>query len=367
MKELLKKLIKAESTVEKGELGVAELIAESLVKSGIKSTIDCWSGNRANITAHIGSTDQKPGLLFVCHLDVVPPGDEKWDFEPFCGLEQDGKILGRGATDMKGGTAAIVCAIREIVDSNVKLKGDIILAATAGEEIDSCGVQKFIAERAGKLPKLAGIIIPEPTDFHIVTSHRGIFWLEITTKGKTAHGSMPQAGINAISSMIKLIYELENFKANQLPDGCSMSINTISAGKAINVVPDSCAIGVDIRLMYGQSYEGILSSFENIFKKLKADDADFDAHIEIKRYANGLKTDDNCNFVRQFCSTVEINETISVGFTTDGSHLTDLNVPIIIFGPGKGSLCHKPNEYIELADVERAVKYYKNVIMKFLA
>lgn len=367
MKDLLKKLVKSDSTAEKGELAVAEIIAEKLTKSGIKSTIDRWADNRANIIAQINSTGQKPGLLFVCHLDVVPPGDEKWDFDPFAGSEKDGKILGRGATDMKGGTAAIVTAIKEIVESDAKLKGDIILAATAGEETDGCGVIKFLQQQALKMPKLAGIIIPEPTDFNIVTSHRGILWLEITTKGKTAHGSMPQAGINAISSMVKLIEELENFKTNDLPEDCSMSINTIEAGKAINVVPDSCTIGVDIRLMFGQSHEGILNSFEKIFAKLKQNDPNFNASIEIKRHVDGLKTDNDCEFVRQFCSTVEIDKTISVGFTTDGSHLTKLNVPIVIFGPGKGGLCHKPNEYIELTDVQRAVEYYKNIIMQFLA
>jgi succinyl-diaminopimelate desuccinylase len=268
---------------------------------------------------------------------------------------------------MKGGTAAIVTAIKQVVDSGVKLDGDIVLAATAGEEVDGCGVIRFISQQAEDLPKLAGVIIPEPTNFHIVTAHRGILWLEITTKGKSAHGSMPQEGINAITSMTKLIDELEKFKTTKLPKGCSMSINTISAGKALNIVPDSCSLGVDIRLMYGQGREIITNAFDEIFARLKNADPNFAADLKIIRHVDGMKTDKNSDFVRQFCTTVKIDKTISVGFTTDGSHLTCLNVPIIIFGPGDGSLCHKPNEYIELADVQKAVEYYKNIILKFLA
>ena len=152
MKRLLKKLISAETTAQIGELAAAGIISDELGGCGIDSRIDSWDGNRANIVAlvtaeravagQIKSAGRRGALLFACHLDTVGPGEASpapaagagasWKYPPFAGIESEGKIYGRGSADMKGGIAAVVTAIRQIVESGVKLKGDIILFAAAG-------------------------------------------------------------------------------------------------------------------------------------------------------------------------------------------------------------------------------------------
>ncbi len=370
MKELLKKLINAESTLEKGELASAEVVSDEFSKSGINCRIDTWDQTRANIIAQINSVGSKNALLFACHLDVVGPGEEKWDKPAFEAIESNGKIYGRGSVDMKGGTAAAVTAIRQIVDSGTKLQGDIIFTAVAGEETDSCGAKRFINDH-NRLPDFAGIVIPEPTNFSIVTAHRGMFWLEITTKGKAAHGSTPQLGVNAINSMRLVLNELENYeipaKPHKLLGKCSMSVNTITGGKTLNVVPDKCKIKVDIRTLPEQNHSDIISDLEKIFAKIKTVNSQFDAEVGVVRQVRPLETDCNCEFMKNFCSAVGINETVAVGFTTDGPHFAPLGAPVVIFGPGKPHLCHKPNEYIEINDMEKAVEHYKNIILEFLS
>ncbi|MCP4260140.1 MAG: M20 family metallopeptidase [Planctomycetes bacterium] len=370
MKELLKKLINAESTLEKGELASAEVVSDEFSKSGINCRIDTWDQTRANIIAQINSVGSKNALLFACHLDVVGPGEEKWDKPAFEAIESNGKIYGRGSVDMKGGTAVAVTAIRQIVDSGTKLQGDIIFTAVAGEETDSCGAKRFINDH-NRLPDFAGIVIPEPTNFSIVTAHRGMFWLEITTKGKAAHGSTPQLGVNAINSMRLVLNELENYeipaKPHKLLGKCSMSVNTITGGKTLNVVPDKCKIKVDIRTLPEQNHSDIISDLEKIFAKIKTVNSQFDAEVGVVRQVRPLETDCNCEFMKNFCSAVGINETVAVGFTTDGPHFAPLGAPVVIFGPGKPHLCHKPNEYIELNDMEKAVEHYKNIILEFLS
>jgi succinyl-diaminopimelate desuccinylase len=251
------------------------------------------------------------------------------------------------------------------------LEGDIILLAAAGEETDSCGAKRFISNFGNKLPEIAGVVIPEPTDFEVVTAHRGMLWLKVSTKGKSAHGSTPELGVNAIASMRAVLDELDNykirFKPHKLLGGCSMSVNTIAGGKEINVVPDKCEIKIDIRTLPGQNCQEIISDFEKIFAKLKQRNAQFEAEVSIIREVGALETDSNCGFVKDFCSAVEVSETKAVGFTTDGPHLVPLGAPVVVFGPGKSEVCHKPDEYIEIADVEKAVEYYKNIILKFLA
>ena len=177
-------------------------------------------------------------------------------------------------------------------------------------------------------------------------------------------------GINAIGSMKALLAELENYKIDVEPHrllgGCSMSINTISGGKEINVVPDECSIGIDIRTLPGQNHREIIDDFEKIFARLKDGNPEFEASVSIVRQVAAMQTDNSCDFVKDFCSVVGAGGTRAVGFTTDGPHFIGLGAPVVIFGPGESDVCHKPNEYIELADVEKAVEYYKNIILKFL-
>jgi succinyl-diaminopimelate desuccinylase len=368
--ELLRKLIQAESTAQKGELAAAEIVSDELGRSRIDCQIDSWGSNRANFIARIKSGGRKSGLLFVCHLDVVAAGKRGWKYPPFTGVESDGRIYGRGSADMKGGIAAVVTAVREIVDSGVELKGDIIFAALGGEETDSCGAKRFVNSFSKELQKLAGVIVPEPTDFEVVTAHRGILWLEVKTEGRAAHSSTPELGVNAIALMKMLLDELDNYKIrfepHKLLGGCAISVNTIAGGREINVVPDKCGIGIDIRTLPGQQFERIISDFEKIFAELKQKNPQFEASVSVMREVGALETDSSCDFVKDFCSAVGASETRAVGFTTDGPHFASLGAPVIIFGPGKPQLAHKPDEYIDIADLEKAVEYYKKTILKFL-
>jgi len=136
MKELLKKLVQAKSTPDVGEADCANVLADFFLAAGIEPKVDVWNNNRANLTARLESTGQKSDLLFVCHLDVVPAEKQIWQFGAFAAAEQDGKIFGRGSCDMKAGITAAAVAMTEIFRSKVKLKGDLIFAATAGEETD---------------------------------------------------------------------------------------------------------------------------------------------------------------------------------------------------------------------------------------
>jgi succinyl-diaminopimelate desuccinylase len=275
---------------------------------------------------------------------------------------------------MKGGIAAVVTAIARIVEDGTTLQGDIVFTAVAGEETDSSGAERFVADQR-RLAELApqgfaGVVVPEPTDFAVVTAHRGMLWLQVTTTGKAAHSSTPRLGVNAISSMRLVLDELENYEVSaqthDLLGKCSMSINTITGGKALNVVPDKCTLGIDIRTLPGQDHRQILADLEAIFTRLKSKDGEFDAAVAVLRQLEPLETDSRCDFVRDFCSGVGAGRTKPVGYTTDGPYFASLGAPVVIFGSGKPELCHKPDEHIEIADLQKAVEHYENIILKFL-
>lgn len=367
--DLLRRLVQAESTPAKGEAAAAEVLADWFARQGVDCAVDRWDGKRANAFARVKSTGERPALLFVTHLDVVSPGEEEWTNPPFAAVEQNGRIYGRGTTDMKGGIAAVAEAIREVVHAGTALKGDILFAATAGEETDSEGVVRFV-EGHEPFPPLAGIVVPEPTDMAVITAHRGLFWLKITTRGRAVHSSAPERGINAIGSMRHVLDALEQyevpFERHPRLGPCSMSVNTIRGGEAMNIVPDRCTLGVDIRTLPGQNHEAIRSDLERMLAGLKGNVPAFDAELTVERSVGAMETDPDCPFVRTFCSAIDVDLTNVVSFTTDAPHLTPLGAPIVVCGPGKGQMCHQVDEFITIDDLHIGVEGFRQVILDFL-
>lgn len=370
MKELLKKLIRAAPTEENGEARAAGVLKEYFDSRGIAAAVEVWDEKRANVTVHLSSSGKKPGLLLAAHLDVVPADAARWTFDPFCGDEKNGKILGRGATDMLGGLAAAASAVAECVQSGRPLAGDLVFTATGGEETDSCGAHRFMETDAKKIGPLAGIILPEPTGLKILTAHRGILWAAITTRGKSAHGSMPQLGINAIEKMTPLLGRLFGWSIPHTPHpdlgGCSMSINQIRGGTAANIVPDACSVQLDIRTLPGQAHTQILGGLQSLLDEQKAADPDFAADMSVLRSVDAMETDPTCGFVKSVCRATGIDQTGVGTFTTDGPHFRPLCGDVIIFGPGSPGICHKPDESIEVAQLQKAAALYSKIIEELL-
>ena len=157
---------------------------------------------------------------------------------------------------MKGGVAALMMALKILADARLPLKGDILFAATAGEETNSLGATAIASRK--DLGPVQAILIPEPSGNELYIAEKGAFWVELTTQGKTAHGSMPDLGKNAVLMMVRLIEEFEKldipFQSHPLLDGFSRSVNTIAGGVKTNVVPDSCIATIDMRTVPGQDH-----------------------------------------------------------------------------------------------------------------
>jgi len=365
MENLLKKLIQAAPTIDNGELNAGHVLADFFDRHGVEVTLDPWDTNRANVIASIGDRNtDAPTLLFGAHLDVVPAAKEHWQTDPFCPVEKDGRVIGRGSTDMLGGLCAAAMAMVDL--SQQSLNGRVVFAATAGEETDSCGVKRFVEQYRPQIKNPVGVIIAEPTGMEILRAHRGILWLKVETEGKTAHGSMPQLGINAILKMNTLLNRLQDWRIPHTPHpllgGCSVSINRITGGSATNIVPDNCVIELDIRTLPGQDHAAIIDNLQGLCDDLGKSDPDFKTQISIIRAVKAMETDAEAPFVKAVCHATGITETKTAGFTTDGPYFEKLNAPVLIFGPGDGSLCHKPDEYIEIEAIEQARRMYEKII-----
>ena len=179
---------------------------------------------------------------------------------------------------------------------------------------------------------------------------------------------MPQLGINAIDSMKIFLNNLENFKipgVNKLLGKASISVNKIIGGSASNIVPDLCSVQIDIRTIPGQKTSSVVAGINKILTRLSKQNPRFQAELKILRDSGSLQTDEKCEFVKRSKQILNKNLTV-VPFTTDAPYLTVFKSPIVIFGPGKPQLCHKPGEYIEIKDLKKAVEFYKKIILHFL-
>ena len=364
MKTLLGQLVAAAPTADNGERRAAEVLTRYFAAHGLEAEIDVWESNRANVVVHLkGDGSGRPPLLAAAHLDVVPAAAEGWSVPPFAVTERGGRLYGRGTTDMLGGVAAVSAALVETAQRG-RPGGDIVFAVTAGEETDSCGTKRFVEQYRSRFADPMGVLIPEPTNLKVLRAHRGILWLKIAAHGRTAHGSMPHLGINAILKINALLNRLSGVTIPHTPHpllgGCSMSINRIAGGSGTNIVPDHCAIEIDIRTLPGQSPSAIIEQFNAVAAEMAERDPEFKAEVSVLRIAGAIETPADVPFVKAVCQAVDATETGAVGFTTDGPYFAPLG-PVLIYGPGMPELCHKPDEYVEVDALERGKRMYQRI------
>ena len=362
---VLKELVAIDSTVNTGEYECASKVKDIFSSFGVNAEVDAWDGRRANVEAVIKGKDSKGGLMFASHLDVVEADAESWQSEPFKPVIRDNRLFGRGTVDMKGGMAAVIAAMKELVEEGREFKRDVIFAATAGEELDSVGAFRYLEKRESLKGNLTGIIVPEPTSMGLKIAHKGILWLEITFKGKPAHGSMPHLGVNAIENAFKLHAEMKKLGLETISDktlgSCSMSCNKMNAGVAANIVPDECKVCYDIRLIHGVNKEDVIDKVKALIDKFSTTDNTFNASISIARYCPALYTDPENDFVRKVAGI--LNSDIGVvSFTTDSPYFASLEAPVVVIGPGDSGMCHQVDESLEIEELEKTKKLYRDII-----
>jgi len=356
------------------ELFIAEYVASILKKFGLEVELVSHSPTRASVLARLKSPGEKPGLLYNGHLDTVPIGTENWVHDPFAAELSEGRVWGRGTVDMKGGLAALMVTAKTLAETRMPLRGDFILAATAGEETDSQGAMA-IATRSD-LEFLQAVIIAEPSNNGLYIAEKGALWLELSTHGKTAHGATPELGRNAVMMMLKLIGELEKLKIpyeeHPLLGGSTRSVNTIAGGMKTNVVPDNCVVTVDMRTVPGQDHLAILRRVEDLIADLSNRIPDFKATVKVTNDRVPVETSAEEPAVQNIAQVVaEVTGERPVlkgaSYYTDGAALVRaLRAPMIICGPGDPRLAHQPNEHVEVSNLVQAAKIFTLAAVRLL-
>jgi succinyl-diaminopimelate desuccinylase len=284
----------------------------------------------------------------------------------------DGRIYGRGSADMKGGVAAIVAAMSALNGS--QLAGDVILAATCGEEAGMVGARAMV-ER-GSFEPGGRLVVAEPTDLNVFHGEKGVLWLKVRALGRTAHGSMPHLGINAINAIATLIPRLNGYpfpyEESALLGKPSLSVNVIQGGNKINVIPDFCEIEVDMRTIPGQDHAAMTDAVRKLADDVARDFEGLRMEIDVISDVSSLETDSSHELVLDIVKSVRSvrgadPEVGGVAYATDGAHLgPGFNMPVVICGPGAPGMAHQPDEYVETQQLTDAAEIYVDLALRTL-
>lgn len=303
-----------------------------------------------------------PALCFAGHLDTVPLGAAQWKHQPFGGEIEEGKLYGRGSSDMKSGIAAMVAAAIDLGRAPLR-KAGLVLVLVAGEET-GCEGAMHLARTPGALGGAGAMIVGEPTGNVPVIGHKGALWLRARTRGVTAHGSMPEKGDNAVVKAARAVLSLSGFRFDATPDpllgGPTLNVGTFHGGLNVNSVPDEAAIGIDIRTIPSVRHAELRRSLQ----KWLGSEVELSPIVDLE----GVRTGENDPFVQRVREAVAsaTGEPATPGaatYFTDASVLTPAygGIPTVILGPGEMALCHQTDEYCRVGRVEQAVAAYLEI------
>jgi acetylornithine deacetylase/succinyl-diaminopimelate desuccinylase-like protein len=343
------------SAASHGEEAIARFVGEYLKSLGAEVEYEEIGPGRPNV---YGMWAIPPGasqrILFAPHLDTVTV--EGMTVDPFLGKRLDGRLYGRGSSDTKGSIAAMLWALKSVDLSRLNVA--VGFAGLADEEFEQLGA-KACAVR--KMAEFA--IVGEPTNLDVVYTHKGTAWIEIETRGKSVHASLPETGINAIDRMMDTLKILNE----RFPEICfvkpdpvlgkpTLSTGRIRGGAKINVVPDRCYAEVDIRILPGQ--ESMATAVAEFFEQHQVP-----AIVTPIKTSAPLYTSPDNPYISKFVALG--SRLTGATWFCDAAFFALEGIPSIAIGPGSIAQAHTADEFIEIAELERGAEFFTNYLLSF--
>jgi acetylornithine deacetylase/succinyl-diaminopimelate desuccinylase family protein len=360
---------------------IAGFVQDVFQKMGLETSIVEAEKGRSNVIAKY-NVGHEPVLILNGHADVVPAGDG-WRHPPYDGVTESGRLYGRGAADMKGGLAAAISAVDAVVHSDVKLNGSLTVSVVADEEAGGRLGTGFLVEKGILKGDMA--IVCEPSDFKLSVSEGGGVWFDIQSYGRSAHTIEANYAINPVEKMAKFVVALEKVKkrlsAYDHPKYGRpiLSMNTISGGTKVNVVPEICRGSLDFRFPPGVGItpKKAIALIQKVVNDLHEADKNLRIKLDPTIIAHPFEQPENTRIVRivkDSAKTIlgktpkwwrkEVRQPVVKSDDSDVYHLwTKGNIPSVYFGPGKIRQCHAIDEYVEIKQIIDATKIYALAIL----
>ncbi|CAJ1177874.1 succinyl-diaminopimelate desuccinylase [Companilactobacillus paralimentarius DSM 13238 = JCM 10415] len=398
---VLDDLIKLETVNDREEI-VANYLKDLFEKHGINVELNKYADNRYNLIATIKNNDG-PILGFTGHEDVVATVDDsKWNYGPFNPKHIDGKIFGRGSSDMKSGLAGLAIALIELND-DPNFNGNIKFIATVGEEVGEIGSEKLAKE--GYADDLSALVVGEPsnsssrlimeqlidnglvetngakpeTRIAAFCAHKGSVTYKVVSHGKAAHSSMPEVGINALDNLIAYYNKQAEYFNNLVVTEDDVlgttkpSVTVMNAGKQENTIPDYAEMTVKIRTIPEYGNDKIIAELKDMIDKMNQENPRMNLEFQLKSSNWPVKTDINSDFIQlvrdSYKDVLGVNIlTVGAPGGTDASKFVQANhdLDVVVAGPGNES-AHQINEFVFEDDYLQYIDIYKTLAKKYFA
>lgn len=398
MLKLASSLIRAKSENPPGDTKDVVIVAKDFLESiGLSSRCIEPSKGHVSLIAEMGKGEH--GLILCGHIDTVPFGEkEKWSFDPFSGESKDGRILGRGSADMKGGISSILIAVKVLRKLERDFEKKLTIAFFCDEETGGEYGSKWAVENG--IIKGEAMIIGEGSNYHrlghtVVAGEKGVLWSKIRFNGVSYHGSMPMLGENAITkatsalsrlrkpilSKVRAPHDARNLikwgkrtlikeysdkrlsKPHYAIDHYTLNIGTIKGGTKTNIVADSCEVELDLRIPIGGSKDESMKIIESVAN---------DGEVQYINYAEPSYTrpsNELVKLLREASKEIfnEYTPVICIPATTDAHYLRSiLKIPVVSYGPGYQEIIHTYDEWVDVNDVLGCAEVYALAAVKFL-
>ena len=363
VEETLARLVAFPTVSDRPVDGIAAYLAERCEAAGMRvERFDAPEPGKCNLVCSAGPAGTD-GLVLSGHMDVVPVAGQPWTSDPFVLTKRGDRLHGRGSCDMKAFLAATVEALPLLP----KLERELVLVWTYDEEVGCIGSRELLSRIAGRaLPSLA--LIGEPTSFQILRMHPGHVAAKIRCRGRAAHSSKPDLGANAIRLAARVIDRLDALAEEWRKDVrfadmlerpfVVMNVATIRGGAAINIVPDSCEIGVGFRPLPGMDPEGLFAEMKARVEELP------DVTAELVRVTPAMLTPTGTVLESLLLPHAARPEIGAAAFATDGGNLARAGVQSLVFGPGSIDVAHMADEYVPIGELHRCVDVVAEVVAR---
>ncbi len=373
--EMLRKLIAFPTVSRDSNLSLIHYVRDFLkpYDADVRLTYDDEK-RKANLFATLGPRGE-PGIALSGHTDVVPTEGQAWDTDPFEMVEKDGRLYGRGTSDMKGFIACVLALVPEFAERG--LKTPLHLAFSYDEEVGCLGVRRLIADmmRSGVRPNAC--IVGEPTGMRPVISHKGKKGFRCSVRGLAGHSAYAPHGVNAVEYAAEAIAFLKNLARRHRDQGpydrgfdiahTTVHTGVIHGGTALNVIPHNCTFDFEFRHLPVDDPDRLLHEFRDYVRtrlepEMRAVHAAAGFVIEPLSAIPVLDTGPEAEVVALAQELSGSSEIGKVSFGTEASQFHQAGIPTVVCGPGSIAQAHKPNEYVSLDQIARCEAFLRRLM-----
>ncbi len=375
IKDILAKLIAFDTVSRHSNLALIDYIQDYLQGFGIESRLVPNADNtKTNLYATVGP-NTAGGIILSGHTDVVPVDGQDWHTDPFQLVEKDNKYFGRGTCDMKGYLAICLAAVPAMKAAN--LKRPIHFCFSYDEEIGCIGAVDLVNEIVDNLPPVSAVFVGEPTSMQVANLHKSVNSMVTKITGVEAHSSKLNLGVSANLAAAKLINflsdELDNFRENPQedltslePNYSTLNVGTLHGGNASNIIPKFCEFSVDLRTVPQDDPTTCIDSYKAFSRSLEQDMQSQNPICKIdvidRAAAPGLAPEENGEAEKLALDWSDNQQAIAVAYGTEAGLFQKAGYSTIVCGPGSIDQAHRPNEFIEIEQIEKCERFINRLI-----